>query len=390
MRFFSTKRHKSFSCTSCAFLWAPLDSPPACGIESPTTKLLLVNAINGGNDMHFRRLHLVLGMLLLAALPLAAQGQKTGEAFSEWETISPENEEFTVSMPKNITPESTTFAYHKMELSARLYLAKTATGPVLAIASLSGIKSNPAQYSDYARFNSYVDAFKDFFPEKVRPKGTVTKLILVSSRPFNGHTSRQFKMTIGDLSGSVQAFATKKRFYALVSLNTKKDEALEEKFVSSFVLPERQVEQPKVAEQAAQPNAEDPAAAKPNQPASTEGDTNQQPGTDPNTPNTPNNPPPQPNAGGKRGPIAGGVLNGKAIYLPTPEVPTGEATGVVLVSILVDEQGSVVEARALSGPAHLQNAAVAAARLARFSPTLLMGEPVRVSGTLSYNFTKAN
>ena len=344
--------------------------------------------------MHFRRLHLVLGMLLLAALPLTAQAQKTGEAFTEWETLSPDNEEFTVSMPKNITPESTTFAYHKMELSARLYLAKSAAGPVLAIASLSGIKSNPAAYTEFARFNSYVDAFKDFFPEKVRPKGTVTKLTLVSSSPFHGYTSRSFKMTIGDLTGSVQAVVTKKRFYAIVSLNTKKDEALEEKFLSSFVVPERQVEQPKVAEQTAQPNAEDPSVVKPerNQAAPAESDPNQQPGTDnrtdAGTTNTPNNP--QPNAGGKKGPIAGGVLNGKAIYFPTPEIPAGEASGVVLVSVLVDEQGSVVEARAISGPAHLHTAAVNAARLARFSPTLLMGEPVRVSGTLSYNFSKSN
>jgi periplasmic protein TonB len=342
--------------------------------------------------MHFRRLHLVLGMLLLAALPLTAQAQKTGEAFTEWETLSPENEEFTVSMPKNITPESTTFAYHKMELSARLYLAKSAAGPVLAIASLSGIKSNPAAYTEFARFNSYVDAFKDFFPEKVRPKGTLTKLTLVSSSPFHGYTSRSFKMTIGDLTGSVQAVVTKKRFYAIVSLNTKKDEALEEKFLSSFVVPERQVEQPKVAEQTAQPNAEDASVAKPAVPA--ESDPNQQPGTDnrtdAGTTNAPNNGQPQPNAGGKKGPIAGGVLNGKAIYFPTPEIPAGEASGVVLVSVLVDEQGNVVEARAISGPAHLHTAAVNAARLARFSPTLLMGEPVRVSGTLSYNFSKSN
>jgi periplasmic protein TonB len=342
--------------------------------------------------MHFRRLHLVLGMLLLAALPLAAQGQKTGEAWTEWETLSPENEEFTVSMPKNITPESTTFAYHKMELSARLYLAKSAAGPVLAIASLSGIKSNPAAYTEFARFNSYVDAFKDFFPEKVRPKGTLTKMTLVSSSPFHGYTSRSFKMTIGDLTGSVQAVVTKKRFYAIVSLNTKKDEALEEKFLSSFVVPERQVEQPKVAEQTAQPNAEDPTTVKPA--VAPESDANQQPGTDNRTDagvtNPPSNGQPQPNAGGKKGPIAGGVLNGKAIYFPTPEIPAGDASGVVLVSVLVDEQGSVVEARAISGPAHLHTAAVNAARLARFSPTLLMGEPVRVSGTLSYNFSKSN
>jgi outer membrane biosynthesis protein TonB len=348
--------------------------------------------------VHFRRLQLALGILLLTALPLAAQVQETAEAFTEWETITPEGEEFTVSMPKNPAMESTTFPYHKMELDARLYLAKSSAGPVLAIASLSGIKSNPAAYSDFARFNSYVGAFKTFFPSKVRPKEAVTKLTLVSSRPFHGHPGRTYKLTIGDLSGSVHAFATRKRFYAIVSLNTKKDEALEEKFLSSFVVPERQIEQPKVDVSGVSANEqvlnpEDPNAQKPNQPAPTPGDPNRPVGTEnkaePGAPNVTNNQ--EPNQGQqKRGPISGGMLNSKALYLPVPEVPSGEAGGVVLVAIVVDEQGAVVEARATSGPAHLRAAAVNAARLAKFSPTMLMGEPVKVSGTLRYNFVKSN
>jgi hypothetical protein len=360
----------------------------------------MVNAKNGGNDMQFRRLHLALAVLLLTAPALSVQAQKPAEAWTEWETISPEGEEFTVSMPKNRTTESTKFPFHKMELGARLYLATSSTGPVLAIASLSGIKSNPAAYSDYSRFNSYVDAFKTFFPSKVR-KEAVTKLTLVSSRPFQGHPGRTFKLTIGDLTGSVHAFATKKRFYAIVSLNTRKDEALEEKFLSSFVLPERQVEQPATSasgntEQILnpdEPNVQRPDDAR-NRPNQAEGNTNPagtENNADPDKGNVANNQ--QPNQGQKdqkRGPIAGGMLNGKAIYLPVPEVPAGEASGVVLVAVLIDEQGTVIEARAVSGPQHLHAAAVNAARLARFSPTLLMGEPVRVSGTLSYNFVKSN
>ncbi len=89
-------------------------------------------------------------------------------------------------------------------------------------------------------------------------------------------------------------------------------------------------------------------------------------------------------------PINGGMLNGKAIYLPQPEAPSGEATGVVLVQILIDEQGTVIEAKAVSGPQHLQAAAVNAAKLARFTPTTLMGEAVKVAGTLSYNFARSN
>ncbi|HSE16206.1 MAG TPA: energy transducer TonB [Pyrinomonadaceae bacterium] len=350
--------------------------------------------------MHSRRLHFVLASLLVIAFALTANAQKPAEAWAEWEMLSPENEEFTVLMPKNPTTESTIFPYHKMELKARLYMATSSAGPVLAIASLSGIKSDPAQYTEFARFNSYIDAFKNFFPSKVRAKATLVKMTLVSSRPFHGHTGRSYKITLGDLNGSVNAFVTRKRFYAIVSLNNKKDEALEEKFLSSFVLPERQADPPKIA-----------ANANPDQQQNPSGDANAQNTVQPEGESTlpansnnnsettaaaqPNTPNPQAQNQGqqqnsKRPPIAGGMLNSKAIYLPVPEVPAGEASGVVLVAILIDEAGTVIEARAVSGPANLHAAAVNAAKLARFTPTLLMGEPVRVSGTLSYNFVRSN
>jgi hypothetical protein len=350
--------------------------------------------------MHSRRLHLVLASLLLTAFAIAARAQKPAEVWAEWETLSPENEEFTVLMPKNPTVESTTFPYHKMELNARLYIATSSAGPVLAITSLSGIKSDPAQYTEFARFNSYIDAFKTFFPAKVRSKETPVKMTLVSSRPFNGHTGRSYKLTLGDLNGSVNAFVTRKRFYAIVLLNNKKDDALEEKFLSSFVLPERQNEPSKVVatanpDQQPNPNPQekplDPNTQNVVQP---EGEA-----TLPATPNNNTETPAPANPAGqqtqgqqnqRKPPVSGGMLNGKAIYLPVPEVPSGEATGVVLVAVLVDEQGAVIEAKAMSGPQNLHAAAVAAARLARFNPTLLMGEPVRVTGTLSYNFVRSN
>jgi TonB family protein len=216
------------------------------------------------------------------------------------------------------------------------------------------------------------------------------KLTLVSSRPFHGHTGRSYKLSIGALNGVAHAFATKKRFYVVVSLNTKKDETLEDKFLSSFVLPERQVEPPKnVAGQDAQ-NAGQNAQNAQNEtklPEPTEGQTGAEGNTETANPN--NTKPQQPNPNQKKGPISVGVLNGKAIYFPQPEV-SGEATGVVIVQVLVDEQGSVVDAKAVSGPQNLHNAAVTAARLARFSPTLLMGEAVKVTGTLTYNFAKSN
>ena len=126
-----------------------------------------------------------------------------------------------------------------MTLNTRLYLWTNPTGPVFAVASLSGIKANPAMYSEMERVNSYVDAFKEWFPKKVRGKDAVAKLTLVGPKTLNGHAGREYRITIGDLSGSAHVYATRRRFYAAVILNTKKDDALTDRFLSSFFLPDK-------------------------------------------------------------------------------------------------------------------------------------------------------
>jgi periplasmic protein TonB len=102
-------------------------------------------------------------------------------------------------------------------------------------------------------------------------------------------------------------------------------------------------------------------------------------------------PPPPPEEKPKpRAPISGGVLNGKAISLPKPSYPpiarAAHASGTVVVQVLIDENGSVVSANAVSGHPLLTQAAVNAARQARFSPTKLSGQPVKVTGVIQYNF----
>jgi len=101
-------------------------------------------------------------------------------------------------------------------------------------------------------------------------------------------------------------------------------------------------------------------------------------------------PPPPPPPTPPRAPISGGVLNGKAISLPKPAYPAiarqAHASGTVVVQVTIDENGSVVSAHAVSGHPLLQAVAVAAARGARFSPTKLSGQPVKVTGVITYNF----
>jgi protein TonB len=57
-----------------------------------------------------------------------------------------------------------------------------------------------------------------------------------------------------------------------------------------------------------------------------------------------------------------------------------------VVQITVDEEGRVIAVSAVSGHPLLQQSAVSAARQARFSPTLLSGQPVKVTGVVTYNF----
>lgn len=91
-------------------------------------------------------------------------------------------------------------------------------------------------------------------------------------------------------------------------------------------------------------------------------------------------------------PVSGGVLNGKAISLPKPAYSAAakavNASGEVNVQITVDETGKVISASAVSGHPLLRVEAERAARGARFTPTLLSKQPVKVTGIIVYRFTK--
>jgi TonB family protein len=92
-------------------------------------------------------------------------------------------------------------------------------------------------------------------------------------------------------------------------------------------------------------------------------------------------------------PVSGGVLNGSAVSLPPPIYPESakrlRLSGTVTIEVVIDETGKVISARAIDGPAPLREVALQAAHRARFSPTKLSGQPVKVTGTINYKFTFA-
>jgi len=84
------------------------------------------------------------------------------------------------------------------------------------------------------------------------------------------------------------------------------------------------------------------------------------------------------------------VVNGKATNLVKPPYPAAaravRAAGAVNVQVTIDESGNVISASAVSGHPLLRAAAVSAARSSKFSPTMLSGQAVKVTGVIVYNF----
>jgi TonB family protein len=89
-------------------------------------------------------------------------------------------------------------------------------------------------------------------------------------------------------------------------------------------------------------------------------------------------------------PVEMGDLNAKAVTLPkavySEEAKRLKVSGKVNVRVVVDENGKVVSALAMNGPAPLREAAETAARGAIFNPSVVDGITVRITGILTFEF----
>lgn len=87
---------------------------------------------------------------------------------------------------------------------------------------------------------------------------------------------------------------------------------------------------------------------------------------------------------------SGGVFQGSATRRVEPAYPplakAARVSGSVVVELTADEEGNVISVRAISGHPLLKDAAVAAAGGWKFAPTMLSGVPVKVIGTITFNF----
>ncbi|MEJ7861775.1 MAG: energy transducer TonB [Pyrinomonadaceae bacterium] len=117
---------------------------------------------------------------------------------------------------------------------------------------------------------------------------------------------------------------------------------------------------------------------------------NTRPITTPTPADTPPRTSPTETAPPSNRPVNAGVLNGRAVNLPTPAYPPTarqvRASGRVTVQVLVDEGGNVISAKATGGHPMLRAPAEAAARQSRFNPVKVNDRSVQVTGVVLYNF----
>ena len=88
--------------------------------------------------------------------------------------------------------------------------------------------------------------------------------------------------------------------------------------------------------------------------------------------------------------VSCGVCNQAAIFLPKPYYPESArfvgASGKVTIQIVIDENGFVESAKAISGNALLRTASEQAARNSIFIPLTLGKIPIKSTGLIVYNF----
>jgi TonB family protein len=86
----------------------------------------------------------------------------------------------------------------------------------------------------------------------------------------------------------------------------------------------------------------------------------------------------------------GDVLQNSAVFRPRPDYPeaarAADIKGTVTVEVTIDEEGSVIAARPISGPQQLRDAAVGAARRWKWTPARIGRNRARVVGTITFSF----
>lgn len=323
-----------------------------------------------------RRLTSCALLVCLAAASVAAQQPQ--QYTRVWLRVAPEGEEFAVHFP-----EPNYRIRRELPFGGGVVLKPASFEVALRGSYLSVLTFAKSQAGTPKSLDEFVRGFRHALGESTA--GQRASLESERNVKLDGRDGRQFRLTVGEDTGAARAFETEKHFYVVLTFGGEAGASLAEHFQNSFTLDPTAADRVALSEQAdvLRTPVKPPAPLWPVAGgAPLVGSSDAQP--------TDYSRLPVIKPGERKVVVSGGVLNGKAVAKIPPAYPpiakAARAQGTVTVQILVDEEGYVISANAVSGHPLLQQSAVFAARQARFTPTTLEGQPVKVSGVITYNF----
>ena len=310
---------------------------------------------------------LAITIALSFGLAEAISGQQ-----ESWQRIAPVGYSFTILMPT----KSTT-GFRRIPVSERDSIpvnvySSVKSGKRYVVAAF--LKTSSDTVPALSAYQKFIVAMEYSF----KGDGMAKTLTFERDLSLDGVAGKQYRIELGAYPGVAQFLEAAEAFYALVVIGAEESDRDVARFLSSF--------QP--GQLNTNPESSGVSAGVVTMIGSTSGAANNSqmtPSSGPPIDTEPPEPWPLP-----AGPITGGVLNGKAISLSVPKYPKearkARDSGQVRVQVLIDEQGVVISAKAIEGPDSLRAVAVSAALQSRFTPTRLMGQPVKVNGVIIYNF----
>jgi TonB family protein len=322
-------------------------------------------------------------VLVLLLIPLVSVcGQ------DEWKKIAPVGHTFSVMMPAQAIRISRSVRVSETEsIPAALYCSVFGGKRFVAT---SFYKTNVETVMTLSSFEKFLEGME----HSLRINKDVKSLKFTHNVSVGGARGKQYELVLAKYPGIAEFLTSEKGFYVLVMIGDDQKDQAADRFFSSFDVADVNTDEAtsgvtnrgNVVTMVGSNNSTAKSTATGESPAPAKGVvTLVKPTEETNSDGLP--PQPWPDSTGS---ITGGVINGRAIKLVQPQYPAAarnnHESGQVKVQIVINEVGSVIAAQALNGSSILKVEAEGAAWQCKFTPTFLMGQPVKVSGIIVYNF----
>ena len=298
---------------------------------------------------------------------LVAGTTVTAASEESWQKIAPVGATFTISMPTRALDSMRLIQWNDEQrdmVHVNLYESLTPGRRYLAG---EFFKTPAGRFAGLNSFESFVAGIEYSF--RTRRGEVIASLSFDREFALSDGKAKQYRVQEWEYKGVLRLVGTDNAFYALMVLGADENDADAQRFLSSF--------------------ATGPVNTSPE----SSGVIVDTPANEDTLEQARKTLPPEPWRFPGR-PIQGGILNGKAVSLPVPEYPAAAHasgdSGQVSVDVIIDEQGNVIWARASEGPETLRSAAETSAWKARFSPTKLNSQPIKISGRIVYNFASSS